>query len=104
MWSSLWNVHEKFGVETLVHGGATGADQLAQEWALQPDLDIRVIVYRAEWELYGRAAGPMRNARMIRESGCELLVAFPGGRGTASCLEAARRAGVQALVVRGPEA
>jgi hypothetical protein len=43
------------------------------------------IPFAADWETYGRAAGPIRNGRMLREAGPDLLVAFPGGNGTIDC-------------------
>ena len=54
---------------------------------------------RAEWSRLGMAAGPIRNQAMLEEAGAlahcdgaELLVlAFPGGAGTASCIREARQ-------------
>jgi hypothetical protein len=40
----------------------------------------------AEWERLGRKAGPIRNQRMLEEGKPDLVVAFPGGTGTAGMM------------------
>jgi hypothetical protein len=77
----------------LVHGGATGADALAGQWAVERRIPCDV--YHANWRSYGRAAGPIRNAQMLREAKPDLVLAFPGGRGTANMVELAEKAGVK---------
>lgn len=63
----------------IVSGGCTGADTLAVEWAKQNDVYYEI--YNANWKKYGKAAGPIRN-RQMAESGIDVLLAFPGGKGT----------------------
>lgn len=47
----------------------------------------------ADWGRDGRAAGPRRNSAMVRAAGGRgVLLAWPGGRGTADATAAARRA------------
>ena len=75
---------------TLVHGGAKGADALAHEWALGWGI---IEVFRADWAKHGRAAGPIRNRQML-DAGADLVVAFPGGSGTADMVRQARARGV----------
>lgn len=83
------------------HGDATGADRLAKEWCEAngvPDDPFPVVM--SEWRRYGKAAGPIRNARMIAEPPTpDLVVAFPGNDGTADCVRQAREAGIPVLVV-----
>jgi hypothetical protein len=79
------------GAGSVVDGELCGADSLAgREGAA---LGYRVVVYPADWELHGKAAGPIRNEEMIR-SGADLVIAFAGGRGTADRVARARRAGI----------
>jgi predicted Rossmann-fold nucleotide-binding protein len=68
-------------ITTLIHGGARGADEGAAQWGESEGL--RVIAYPADWKKHGKAAGPIRNARMIAEGRPDVVIAFPGGRGTA---------------------
>ena len=84
----------------LIHGGAPGADDEAGCWALQRDLPTTV--YRAEWEKHGRAAGPIRNKLMLGEGRPDMVVAFPGGRGTANMVKQAEAAGVRVIRVSVP--
>src|SRR5216684_4086692 len=72
-------------------GGATGADQFAMEWAATKP-EIKRYVCHADWETHGRAAGPIRNEKMLTWKP-DLVVAFPGGVGTADMV---RRAEVRA--------
>lgn len=86
-------------VDVVIHGGASGADRLAAEWA---DLAMReVLRFPADWRTHGRAAGPIRNQQMLDEGQPDLVVAFPGGRGTADCVRRAREAGVRVIEVAG---
>jgi len=52
--------------EVVIHGGAKGADSLAGEVA--NDLNIATEVYPAQWSLYGKGAGPIRNTLSNRLS------------------------------------
>ena len=89
-------------VHLLLHGGARGADAAIGRAARQ--LGWPSLVLPAEWERHGRAAGPIRNRELLKQAiaravahtspGClasVLVVAFPGGAGTASLVQQARR-------------
>lgn len=65
------------------HGGCRGVDRGAGRVAKR--LGIPVHVFEADWKRWGKAAGPMRNAEMVR--GADVLLAYPGGRGTANCVQ-----------------
>lgn len=80
----------------VLHGGSTGADALADRIARE--LGIPVHVFPADWTRYGRSAGPRRNAEMIALRP-DLVLAFPGGRGTANCVLQARLAGIPTTVL-----
>jgi len=80
------------GITGIAHGGAGGADTLADEWATSRD--VPCVVYPAHWDSHGRAAGPIRNQEMLSQSGAEAVLAFPGGAGTRDMCERARNAGL----------
>lgn len=46
----------------------------------------------ADWKKHGKAAGPIRNGIMLRDGKPDMVVAFPGGRGTANMVDQARLA------------
>lgn len=83
---------DKLAPALVIHGGAPGADTLAATWCVAtrtPELR-----FPAEWSLYGKAAGPLRNQQMLDEGKPTLVLAFPGGRGTADMIRRARKAGI----------
>lgn len=88
-------VDAKCPITTVIEGGAAGADRMARAWAERHG--VEVVTFPADWELYGRRAGPVRNLKMLREGRPDLVVAFPGGRGTAHMVRSAREAGVRVL-------
>jgi len=89
-------------VHLLLHGGARGADAAIARAAHQ--LGWSSLVMPAEWGRHGRAAGPIRNRELLQQAiaravahsspgsmASVLVVAFPGGAGTASLVQQARR-------------
>jgi len=89
-------------VHLLLHGGARGADAAIGRAAQQ--LGWSALVMPAQWQLHGRAAGPIRNRELLEQAVARavvhsspgsiasvLVVAFPGGAGTASLVQQARR-------------
>lgn len=90
---------ERGRIETVVHGNASGADQLARLWA--GSNKRREWPFPAEWSKYGKSAGPRRNKQMLG-SGADLVIAFPGGRGTRNMVKQARAAGLEVMEVLPP--
>jgi predicted Rossmann-fold nucleotide-binding protein len=82
----------------IIHGAARGADLLAASWA--KDRGIEAVGYPAYWKQYRKAAGPIRNAQMLREGNPDVVVAFPGGSGTAHMVSIARKANVPTIEVK----
>ena len=80
----------------VVHGGAQGADAIAGEVAKA--LGLVVEAHPADWRRWGRGAGPRRNAEML-SLGADLVLAFPGGSGTADMVRKTRAAEVPVRIV-----
>ncbi len=59
---------------------------------------IKPTVFKADWSKHGKAAGPIRNRRMLEEGKPDLVIALQGGKGTASMIALAREAGVRVLL------
>ena len=85
-------------VTEVIHGGSSGADEIAGMWARARG--IKETAVPANWRLYGRAAGPLRNHRML-ELKPDRVIAFPGGRGTADMTRQALAAGVSVWYTHG---
>lgn len=93
IWDALDAVHRRDPVSLVITGAAPGADTLADRWALARGLD-RIIVL-ANKTGRGKAAGTLRNEMMLTVGKPDLILAFPGGTGTASMCRPAQKAGVR---------
>ena len=91
----LHNINERRGISKVVSGGANGADTVAEHWAMANK--ITSVVYEADWSHYGRAAGIRRNAEMLEEEDIDLVVSFPGGRGTSDMVHRALVKNIEVL-------
>jgi hypothetical protein len=89
----LDGLHHSKPITCIIEGGAKGADYLACRWSAARGLDQH-FRFSADWELHGKAAGPKRNQRMIDEGKPDIVVAFPGGTGTADMVMRAKAAGI----------
>lgn len=76
----------------IIAGGARGADTIAIDWAVVNWVEFEV--YKADWNKHGKAAGHIRNKQMLVEGKPDLVLAFPGGKGTANMIKQAKDAGV----------
>ena len=90
LYSTLGNLHHQFGVDVVIEGDARGADRLAGYWARHHGIDD--LKFRADWDAHGKAAGPIRNKKMLAEGRPDMVLAFAGGRGTAHMVKIAREA------------
>lgn len=86
---------------TIIEGGCRGADEISGWIAKQ--LGMNVIVEKADWFKYGKAAGPIRNQLMLDKYTPELVFAFHDdiehSKGTRDMIERARKAGVKVEVL-----
>ena len=76
----------------IIEGDATGADALAKEWGRSQG--VPVITMAANWTMYSKTAGSVRNSCMLEWAKPDLIIAFPGGAGTANMVRIAKEAGV----------
>ena len=91
-----------FGDFELVHGGAKGADSFSDEWA--DSVGCSKKVFKPDWKMYKRAAGPIRNGQMLeylRRGEEPLVIAFWDGKskGTKDMITKAKKAGVKCNTV-----
>ena len=93
------------GDVTFISGMARGADHIPlrmieedREWG-----DIEK--YYAEWDRYGKSAGPRRNKRMLDEGKPDMVIAFPTptSKGTWHMVRIARESGVTTFIYEGQE-
>ena len=82
---------------TIISGGAKGADSLAADWAAVNWAGYEE--YRADWNKHGKAAGPIRNQKMLDEGKPDLVIAFLGGNGTNDMINRAKKADIEVIEV-----
>lgn len=86
-------------VDCVIEGESRGADQLAREVAESEG--IPVLPFPAQWSKYDRAAGPIRNQRMLEEGKPDFVIVFHDdlehSKGTKDMVQRAIKAGLQVL-------
>jgi YspA, cpYpsA-related SLOG family len=82
-------IHIMEGVACIIHGDAPGADRMADNWAWLRKVPAHPYPILRPWE-----DGYHRNTRMLSAEEIDMVVAFPGGSGTADMVRKARRAGI----------
>lgn len=83
-------------IAVLIQGDAPGADRLAHKWA--DANNVPTISFPANWK-QGRKGGPLRNQFMLSEGRPDLVIAFPGGEGTANMVQLAKARGVPVVQI-----
>jgi hypothetical protein len=83
----------------IIHGDARGADSLAGN--LATSLKMKVLKFPAEWDKYGKAAGPIRNQQMLDKGKPCLVVYFhkdiENSRGTKDMIKLATDNGIHTI-------
>ena len=102
MFAALDAMHAQEPITRLAHGACgwdrdrpatctpdklEGADRWAHEWATERGVPVQT--YAAKWTAQGRSAGPRRNGEMLHQERPNVVVAFPGARGTADLIRQA---------------
>jgi hypothetical protein len=130
-WTQRKPIHEALTVEAIqarssrdqlvvIHGGANGADSVAEAavrrlW--QAGWPITSDVYHAQWKLYGKRAGSMRNELMVAqkpdlclafihpcaEAGCRRKPKIHDSHGAGNCIALVAKAGIPTKIVRSYE-
>jgi SLOG family YspA-like protein len=89
----------------IMYGKHWGADWLAIEWALEHEVDF--VGCPAKWEHEEKTtgkralAGPKRNRYMLEYHRPDLVVAFPGDKGTEDLVKGAMKLGIHVRAIQG---
>lgn len=89
------------------HDGLKGADKHADDWASV--MGVPCVRVPADWDKDGKAAGPLRNHRMVEfiaglqtiNGALVRVVAFPGGSGTQNCIDRAQKKRLPVTIIPG---
>ena len=77
-------------ITEVISGTCRGADKDGEKWAKLRRIPVRR--FPPDWVKHNKAAGFIRNVEMAKYA--QVLVAFPGGKGTAHMLREAKRLGL----------
>ncbi len=83
--------------DIIATGDASGADAIARDYAKNNNISLKI--YKADWDTYGKSAGPKRNRRMLLANEGATVLAFKGGKGTKNCVETAVSLGMVVVKV-----
>jgi len=86
----------KFHISELVCGCARGVDTIAEQWAIRNGIPVKR--FPAEWDKYGKAAGPIRNGQMAEYADALVAVLYSGSRGTLNMIGQAKKKGLEVYV------
>lgn len=87
-----------FNITTVISGGASGVDALGERYAQEMDIPLKV--YKADWERYGKAAGPMRNKKMAEAADAVIAIWDGESRGTFNMMQTATKMGLAVHLCR----
>ena len=81
---------------TIIHGNANGTDRTCAFVALELGLNqSNIKSFPANWNKFGKSAGPIRNKQMLDEGKPDLVLAFhnfiANSKGTKNMLEQAKK-------------
>lgn len=97
----LDDLHARYSFSLVIEGGCRRKDDYGNQlptadlggylWARSRG--IQTATMDANWPLFDKAAGPIRNDRMAAFG--DMVIAFPGGRGTESMIRIGKSYGLQ---------
>lgn len=102
VFAALDAIHAITPIGVIIEGGARGADRLAGSWARVREVSHWKVP--ANWKRDGNAAGMLRNGRMLEMCAPDVVLAFPGGTGTADMVRQAKAARVRVQAPCAPGA
>lgn len=87
----------EFNFDSIVSGGAKGADSLATRYAREHNIPLKEFL--PDWERYGRRAGFIRNEDIVRAADTVLCFWDGQSKGSGNSLSIAKRLKKTTLIV-----
>jgi len=100
VWNEIeWACHILgYPIDRVIHGGARGVDQAADDWAKGEGYDVKEFL--AKWNTYGKRAGYMRNAEMVKLADTAIIIWDGESRGTYNTLQLVANKGIPYVLVK----
>lgn len=89
-------IESGFYISEVVSGKAKGVDTLGEQWATKNGLPIEA--FPANWDEYGKSAGPIRNKEMAEYADALIAVWDGNSRGTQHMIITAVQAGLKVYI------
>ena len=96
IYAALDHIDKKYMIETVIEGDARGVDRIAGYWARKNKKDN--LKFPADWDTHGKAAGFIRNRQML-DLKPDIVIVFPGGKGTAHTRNLAYDRGLKVIEI-----
>lgn len=107
LFQTLDRIHKERTFTKLIEGGQRtrdkhtrelvgGADYFAMRWAKRTGIPFETVM--ADWDKYGKGAGPIRNSQMLTREP-KLVIAFPGKHGTADMIRQTKAANIELIEI-----
>ena len=99
--SILDKIKSKYEIESIISGGASGADTMAEIYARENNIPLTV--YKADWDKYGKRAGFIRNKYIIDD--CDICIAFwdSKSKGTKHSIDLAKSSNKKVFIIHTGE-
>ena len=82
----------------IITGCAQGVDKIAREYAQRKN--IKYTVYKAEWDKYGKSAGPIRNKEMAKVADQAVIIWDGKSKGAANMIKQLRENQVPTEIIK----
>jgi len=86
----------EFAINEVICGNAKGVDKLGEQWAKRHNMPIKY--FEPEWDLYGKAAGVMRNQEMVDYADALIAIQEKKSKGTEDIIRRARHDNIKLYV------
>ena len=79
---------DKENIGCILSGTCRGVDKCGEKWAKENN--IEVCQYPARWSMFGKAAGPKRNAEMVEDADALIVIHYNDSKGSKDILKKAK--------------
>ena len=86
-----------FKITKVISGGAKGADKLGELYANRKSIPLEIV--EADWELYGKRAGMIRNSQMAERADALIAIWDGTSSGTKHMIKVAKEKGLKVYVL-----
>lgn len=87
-----------FNLSEIVSGQAKGADTLGECYSIECEIALKC--FPADWDTYGKAAGPIRNSQMRDYADAAIVFIWDNSRGSANMIAQMQKANKPCFVVK----